>query len=93
MTLCKNAQIYNEDQSLIYSDSIVLQTVFTNTRERLEQELEDGGGVDDEDTKEGGEEDEESGAGPSGHGKEDEDGQSLLFVAFSTCFTNFFIIK
>jgi len=38
MLLCKNAQQYNEDGSLIYEDSIVLQSVFTNARERLEQE-------------------------------------------------------
>merc|ERR1712173_157892 len=38
MILCKNAQHYNEDGSLIFEDSIVLQSVFTNARERLEQE-------------------------------------------------------
>ena len=38
MMLCKNTQQYNEDGSLIYEDSIVLQSVFTNARERLEQE-------------------------------------------------------
>ena len=37
MLLCKNTQLYNEDGSLIYEDSIVLQSVFTNARERLEQ--------------------------------------------------------
>ena len=37
MQLCKNTQQYNEDGSLIYEDSIVLQSVFTNARERLEQ--------------------------------------------------------
>lgn len=36
MQLCKNAQIYNEEASLIHEDSIVLQSVFTNTRQRLE---------------------------------------------------------
>merc|ERR1712106_1145439 len=36
--LCKNTQHYNEDGSLIFEDSIVLQSVFTNARERLEQE-------------------------------------------------------
>jgi len=41
MLLCKNAQQYNEDGSLIYEDSIVLQSVFTNARERLEQEPDD----------------------------------------------------
>ena len=37
MLLCKNTQQYNEDGSLIHEDSIVLQSVFTNARERLEQ--------------------------------------------------------
>jgi len=34
--MCKNAQLYNEEASLIYEDSIVLQSVFTNARQRLE---------------------------------------------------------
>merc|ERR1712228_327747 len=38
MILCKNTQHYNEDGSLIFEDSIVLQSVFTNARERIEQE-------------------------------------------------------
>merc|ERR1712106_575964 len=38
MVLCKNTQHYNEEGSLIFEDSIVLQSVFTNARERLEQE-------------------------------------------------------
>merc|ERR1712228_156730 len=38
MQLCTNTQQYNEDGSLIFEDSIVLQSVFTNARERLEQE-------------------------------------------------------
>merc|ERR1712123_339673 len=38
MILCKNTQHYNEDGSLIFEDSIVLQSVFTNARERLKQE-------------------------------------------------------
>merc|ERR1719245_611755 len=41
MLMCKNTQQYNEDGSLIFEDSIVLQSVFTNARERLEQEPED----------------------------------------------------
>jgi SWI/SNF-related matrix-associated actin-dependent regulator of chromatin subfamily A protein 2/4 len=36
MQLCKNAQFYNEDASLIHEDSIVLQSVFTEARKRLE---------------------------------------------------------
>merc|ERR1711990_661745 len=41
MQLCTNTQQYNEDGSLIFEDSIVLQSVFTNARERLEQEPDD----------------------------------------------------
>merc|ERR1712013_653822 len=41
MLLCTNTQQYNEDGSLIFEDSIVLQSVFTNARERLEQEPDD----------------------------------------------------
>jgi len=37
LLLCKNAQLYNEEASLIHEDSIVLQSVFTSTRERLEK--------------------------------------------------------
>ena len=36
MQLCVNAQQYNEDGSLIFEDSIILQSVFTGARERLE---------------------------------------------------------
>ena len=38
MLLCKNTQLYNEDGSLIHEDSIVLQSVFTNARQRIEQD-------------------------------------------------------
>lgn len=38
MQLCINAQTYNEEASLIHEDSIVLQSVFSNARQRLEQE-------------------------------------------------------
>ncbi|KAL3311593.1 hypothetical protein Ciccas_009824 [Cichlidogyrus casuarinus] len=37
MLLCNNAQTYNMDGSLIFDDSIVLQSVWTNARQRLEQ--------------------------------------------------------
>ncbi|XP_054270051.1 transcription activator BRG1-like isoform X2 [Macrosteles quadrilineatus] len=50
MQLCKNAQMYNEEASLIHEDSIVLQSVFTNARQRLSQEPES---EDDEDSKGG----------------------------------------
>ncbi len=36
LLLCKNTQTYNEDGSLIYEDSIVLESVFRSARERLE---------------------------------------------------------
>ncbi|XP_024944896.1 ATP-dependent helicase brm isoform X8 [Cephus cinctus] len=49
MQLCKNAQIYNEEASLIHEDSIVLQSVFTNARQRLEAE----GNTSDADDKDG----------------------------------------
>lgn len=48
MQLCKNAQMYNEEASLIHEDSIVLQSVFTNARQRLSQESDS---EDDEDSK------------------------------------------
>ncbi|XP_073979169.1 ATP-dependent helicase brm-like isoform X2 [Rhodnius prolixus] len=48
MQLCKNAQTYNEEASLIHEDSIVLQSVFTNARQRVEQDSNDS---DDEGSK------------------------------------------
>merc|ERR1712032_1181830 len=54
--MCKNTQQYNEDGSLIFEDSIVLQSVFTNARERLEQEPDE----PDDDEEEMMEQDEES---------------------------------
>ncbi|GAB0086937.1 ATP-dependent helicase brm [Sergentomyia squamirostris] len=40
--LCQNAQIYNEETSLIYADSIMLQSVFSNAKQRVgESSLED----------------------------------------------------
>lgn len=41
MLLCKNAQNYNEESSLIYEDSVVLQSVFTSARQRIEEEPEE----------------------------------------------------
>lgn len=41
MLLCKNAQNYNEESSLIYEDSVVLQSVFTSARQRTEEEPEE----------------------------------------------------
>lgn len=40
MQLCKNAQLYNKEQSLIHEDSIVLQSVFTNARQQVQQDQE-----------------------------------------------------
>lgn len=34
--LCQNAQIYNEEQSLIYEDSINLQSVFFNAKQKIQ---------------------------------------------------------
>ena len=39
MLLCQNTQKYNQDGSLIYEDSIVLQSVFNSAREKLSLEL------------------------------------------------------
>lgn len=49
MLLCQNAQIYNEETSLIHEDSIVLQSVFTNAKQRLETDGDSGD--DDDDNK------------------------------------------
>ncbi|GFN80130.1 transcription activator brg1 [Plakobranchus ocellatus] len=39
MELCQNAQSFNMEGSVIYEDSIVLQSVCTNAREKLEKEM------------------------------------------------------
>ena len=41
MLMCKNAQNYNEESSLIYEDSVALLSVFTNARQRVEEEPEE----------------------------------------------------
>lgn len=48
MRLCKNAQTYNIEDSPIFNDSIVLQSVFTSCREKLEREQPDLGEDDNE---------------------------------------------
>merc|ERR1711997_592056 len=63
MLLCQNTQKYNEDGSLIHEDSIVLQSVFTNAREKLSLEWDDKD--DDPDLDEG------SSHAPSEAAKED----------------------
>jgi len=50
LQLCRNAQTYNEEASLIYEDSIVLYSVFTSAKQRLEQD-EQSNKVDDEGTR------------------------------------------
>merc|ERR1712026_84022 len=74
MLLCNNTQKYNEDGSLIHEDSIVLQSVFTNAREKLQAEWKD-------DDKE--EEDEESNQAPSVSSKveEPEDSEDVSLAA------------
>merc|ERR1712066_751519 len=72
--LCLNTQKYNEDGSLIHEDSIVLQSVFTNAREKLQAEWKD----DDKDD----EQDEESNqAPPSVKMEEVEDSEDLSLAA------------
>lgn len=44
MLLCQNAQIYNEEASIIHEDSIVLQSVFSEVRQKIEA-----GGYSDDD--------------------------------------------
>ncbi|XP_059607838.1 ATP-dependent helicase brm isoform X2 [Phlebotomus argentipes] len=39
--LCQNAQIYNEETSLIYADSIMLQSVFSSAKQRAGEAVED----------------------------------------------------
>lgn len=51
MLLCQNAQIYNEEASLIHEDSIVLQSVFSNAKQRIET---DGGDSEMDEEKEEG---------------------------------------
>lgn len=76
MLLCENAQSYNIEGSLIYEDSIVLKSVFTSARERLEKE----GVTYSDDNSSSNEEDEgedEDGKGEDEEEEEeDEDGAS-----------------
>jgi hypothetical protein len=77
--MCRNAQKYNEEASLIHEDSIVLETVFANARVRLEQ-----------DSEPAEEEEEEEGEENPGSGKK----KLFLSILFScvlpcSCFLNF----
>ncbi|KAG5832086.1 hypothetical protein ANANG_G00287380 [Anguilla anguilla] len=59
MLLCQNAQTFNLEGSLIYEDSIVLQSVFTSVRQKIEKE-EDTEGDDSEEEEEEADEGSES---------------------------------
>ncbi|KAJ8251297.1 hypothetical protein GJAV_G00219830 [Gymnothorax javanicus] len=59
MLLCQNAQTFNLEGSLIYEDSIVLQSVFTSVRQKIEKE-EDSEGEDSEEEEEEADEGSES---------------------------------
>lgn len=48
MLLCQNAQTFNLEGSLIYEDSIVLQSVFTSVRQKIEKEDDSEGEESDE---------------------------------------------
>lgn len=61
MLLCRNAQEYNEEASIIYEDSIVMQSVFLNARERIETEADN---LPEEDFEEEEEEEEDEDTRP-----------------------------
>merc|ERR1711915_680776 len=73
MILCKNTQHYNEDGSLIFEDSIVLQSVFTNARERIEQEPDE---ADDDDDSSRLDMDEDSRASSGSSARKKKEGRS-----------------
>merc|ERR1712113_387690 len=73
MLMCKNTQQYNEDGSLIFEDSIVLQSVFTNARERIEQEPDE---ADDDDDSSRMDMDEDSRASSGSSAKKKKEGRS-----------------
>ncbi|XP_073809536.1 transcription activator BRG1 isoform X6 [Danio rerio] len=54
MLLCQNAQTFNLEGSLIYEDSIVLQSVFTSLRQKIEREEESDGEESEEDEEDEG---------------------------------------
>lgn len=51
-TLCANAQIYNEEASLIYADSVRMRSAFIEVRRRYEAGLQS---EDSDDTEKGAE--------------------------------------
>lgn len=72
MLLCANARIYNEEGSIIYSDSIELENGFLMARVDIE-----GAGVVDEEGEEAGEEEEGMGtADPDVYLSDNSDGWS-----------------
>merc|ERR1711902_75826 len=71
--MCKNTQQYSEDGSLIFEDSIVLQSVFTNARERIEQEPDE---PDDDDDSSRMDVDEDSRASSGSSAKKKKEGRS-----------------
>uniref|UniRef100_A0A8C4IMM8 SWI/SNF related BAF chromatin remodeling complex subunit ATPase 4a n=1 Tax=Dicentrarchus labrax TaxID=13489 RepID=A0A8C4IMM8_DICLA len=52
MLLCQNAQTFNLEGSLIYEDSIVLQSVFTSVRQKIEKDEESEGEESEEEEEE-----------------------------------------
>ena len=60
MLLCKNAQAYNVEGSTIFEDSIVLQSVFTSAREKIEKDAESNRSDDSETDAENNEDDNET---------------------------------
>lgn len=71
MLLCENAQSYNIEGSAIHEDSIVLQSVFTNARQRIEKEM--GNGQQDSEESSSEEETENEDGGGGGEEEDDEE--------------------
>ena len=73
MLMCKNTQHYNEDGSLIFEDSIVIQSVFTNAKSRIEREPDE---ADDDDDNSRRDVDEGSRASSGSSAKKKKEGRS-----------------
>lgn len=72
MQLCRNAQTYNVEGSLIYEDSIMLQSVFTKARENFEKnEIQFGDDDNDDDDDDEGEDE------PEDEEDEDDDNSNM----------------
>ena len=88
MMLCSNTQKYNEDGSLIHEDSIVLQSVFTNAREKLSNEWNDNEDEEiDEESNQGGPSGSAS-AAPSVKAPSDSEDVSLASMPSTTTSTS-----